>query len=202
MWRFSTERGGIYPRPCSLLPEGSTATGGRGDRPCPQPPRRLPARHRRAGPATLPQPVRSRLDLSILEGHLEQSAHLMASLKLSMACWMVASEAISRRKLAAARVRGVATVAGGGSFEVALGRDGCRPTSTSAPTWGSPTSRPARGSPTSPSIRRRSCGWPADAASSCSSSSVASTADRLPRRRSRPWSRTATAGWTPGRSSW
>ena len=46
----------------------------------------------------------------------------MASLKLPMACWMVASEAISRRKLAAARVRGVATVAGGGSFEVALGQ--------------------------------------------------------------------------------
>jgi phosphosulfolactate synthase len=61
-------------------------------------------------------------DLGTLDGHLEQSAHLMATLKLSMACWMVANEAISRRKLAAARVRGVATVAGGGSFEVALGQ--------------------------------------------------------------------------------
>jgi phosphosulfolactate synthase len=59
-------------------------------------------------------------DLGTLEGHLEQSAHLMATLKLSMACWMVASELVSRRKLAAARARGVATVAGGGSFEVAL----------------------------------------------------------------------------------
>ena len=61
-------------------------------------------------------------DLSILEGHLEQSAHLMATLKLSMVCWMVANQAMSRRKLAAVRVRGVATVAGGGSFEVALGQ--------------------------------------------------------------------------------
>jgi phosphosulfolactate synthase len=59
-------------------------------------------------------------DLGTLEGHLEQSAHLMAILKISMACWMVADEAVSRRKLAAARAHGVATVAGGGPFEVAV----------------------------------------------------------------------------------
>jgi phosphosulfolactate synthase len=62
-------------------------------------------------------------DLGTLQGHLEQSAHLMAILKLSMACWMVASEAVSRAKLAAARRRGVATVAGGGPFEVAVAQD-------------------------------------------------------------------------------
>ena len=62
-------------------------------------------------------------DLGTLEGHLEQSGHLMAILKISMACWMVADEAVSRRKLAAARAHGVATVAGGGPFEVAVAQD-------------------------------------------------------------------------------
>jgi phosphosulfolactate synthase len=59
-------------------------------------------------------------DLGTLEGHLEQSAHLIAILKVSMACWMVANETISRRKLAVARARGVSTVAGGGPFEIAV----------------------------------------------------------------------------------
>jgi phosphosulfolactate synthase len=54
-----------------------------------------------------------------VEAHLEQSAHLMASLKLSMACWMIADEAATRRKIAAARAHGVPTVTGGGPFEVA-----------------------------------------------------------------------------------
>jgi phosphosulfolactate synthase len=62
-------------------------------------------------------------DPGTLEGHLEQSAHLMANLKVSMACWMVADEAVSRRKLAAARGHGVATVAGGGPFEVAVAQE-------------------------------------------------------------------------------
>jgi phosphosulfolactate synthase len=55
-----------------------------------------------------------------LEAHLEQSAHRMATLKLSMACWIVADEAVTRRKIAAARRHGVPTVAGGGPFEVAV----------------------------------------------------------------------------------
>ena len=59
-------------------------------------------------------------DAVTLEGHLEQSAHLMASLKISMACWMVADEMVTRRKLAAAARAGVPTVAGGGPFEVAV----------------------------------------------------------------------------------
>ena len=56
--------------------------------------------------------------------HLEQSAHLMASLKISMACWLVGDEKAYRAKIAAARQRGVTTVSGGGPFEiaVALGR--------------------------------------------------------------------------------
>jgi len=37
-----------------------------------------------------------------LEGHLAQSAHLMAILKVSMACWMVAKEDATRKKVAAA----------------------------------------------------------------------------------------------------
>jgi phosphosulfolactate synthase len=55
-----------------------------------------------------------------LISHLEQSAHLMATLKISMACWLVADEESTRNKVRAARVRNVATVTGGGPFEVAV----------------------------------------------------------------------------------
>jgi phosphosulfolactate synthase len=61
-------------------------------------------------------------DLHTLEGHLDQSAHLMATLKISMACWLIAAEEVTRRKFAAARARGVVTVTGGGPFEVAVAR--------------------------------------------------------------------------------
>src|SRR2546429_2940765 len=55
-----------------------------------------------------------------LESHLEQSSHLMHSLKISMACWQIASETATRRKIAAAHVYNVPTVTGGGPFEVAV----------------------------------------------------------------------------------
>ena len=55
-----------------------------------------------------------------LESHLEQSSHLMASLKISMACWQIANEAATRRKIAAARTHNVPAVTGGGPFEVAV----------------------------------------------------------------------------------
>jgi phosphosulfolactate synthase len=55
-----------------------------------------------------------------LESHLEQSAHLMSILKISMACWIVANEAATRRKVAAAKRHGVPTTTGGGPFEVAV----------------------------------------------------------------------------------
>src|SRR5881275_69167 len=55
-----------------------------------------------------------------VESHLEQSAHLMATLKISMACWMIADEAATRRKIAAAQAHNVPTVTGGGPFEVAV----------------------------------------------------------------------------------
>jgi phosphosulfolactate synthase len=55
-----------------------------------------------------------------LEGHLDQSAHLISILKISMACWMVASEAATRRKIESAKRRRVPTVTGGGPFEVAV----------------------------------------------------------------------------------
>lgn len=55
-----------------------------------------------------------------LEGHLQQSAHLMSILKISMACWMIADESATRRKIAAARHHGVPTVTGGGPFEIAV----------------------------------------------------------------------------------
>lgn len=55
-----------------------------------------------------------------LEGHLDQSARLMATLKISMACWQIADEAATRRKIAAAQAHNVPTVTGGGPFEVAV----------------------------------------------------------------------------------
>lgn len=55
-----------------------------------------------------------------LEGHLEQSSHLFSILKISMACWMIAHERATRRKIAAARQYKVPTVTGGGPFEVAV----------------------------------------------------------------------------------
>jgi phosphosulfolactate synthase len=55
-----------------------------------------------------------------LESHLEQSAHLISILKISMACWLVADERASRRKFETARRLGVPTTTGGGPFEVAV----------------------------------------------------------------------------------
>src|SRR5215469_4176862 len=59
-------------------------------------------------------------DPGTLESHLEQSCHLMAILKVSMACWMVASEEATRRKVGAAKRYRVPTVTGGGPFEIAV----------------------------------------------------------------------------------
>jgi phosphosulfolactate synthase len=59
-------------------------------------------------------------DPATLASHVEQSAHLISILKISMACWIVASEVATRSKLAAARAHGVRTVTGGGPFEVAV----------------------------------------------------------------------------------
>lgn len=58
-----------------------------------------------------------------LEGHLQQSGHLMAILKLSMACWIVAKEDATRHKVAAAKKHQVSTVTGGGPFEIAVAQD-------------------------------------------------------------------------------
>jgi phosphosulfolactate synthase len=54
------------------------------------------------------------------EAHLEQSGHLMSIMKISMACWQVANERATRRKVIAAKKLGVPTVTGGGPFEVAV----------------------------------------------------------------------------------
>jgi phosphosulfolactate synthase len=58
-----------------------------------------------------------------LESHLEQSSHLIAILKVSMACWMVGKEEAVRRKVAAAIKHHVPTVTGGGPFEIAVAQD-------------------------------------------------------------------------------
>src|SRR2546430_10662927 len=55
-----------------------------------------------------------------LEAHLAQSAHLMSTLKISMACWLIADESATRRKIAAARRHGVPTVTAAGRVDVAV----------------------------------------------------------------------------------
>lgn len=73
---------------------------------------------RRLPPATMP--FDPGVAPAVLESHLDQSAGLMHSLKISMACWMIADERATRRKLEAARRAGVPAVAGGGPYEVAV----------------------------------------------------------------------------------
>jgi phosphosulfolactate synthase len=51
----------------------------------------------------------------------------MASLKISMACWLVAAEGSTRRKIAAARAHNVPSVTGGGPFEVAAAQGQLEP---------------------------------------------------------------------------
>lgn len=55
-----------------------------------------------------------------VESHMEQSAHLMATFKLSTAAWMVANESATRRKIAAARAHNIPVVTGGTPFEISV----------------------------------------------------------------------------------
>jgi len=71
----------------------------------------------------LTSPLDPGYDPATLESHLDQSSHLMAVLKISMACWMVANETATRRKVAAARSYNVPTVTGGGPFEIAVAQN-------------------------------------------------------------------------------
>jgi phosphosulfolactate synthase len=78
---------------------------------------------RELGVADLPpltSPFDPGYDPLTLESHLSQSHHLMAAIKISMACWLVAEEEATRRKVAAARDAAVPAVTGGGPFEVAV----------------------------------------------------------------------------------
>lgn len=78
------------------------------------------------GVASLPpltSPFDPGYDPATLESHLEQSSHLMAILKVSMACWLIANEEATRRKVAAARRNYVPTVTGGGPFEIAVAQN-------------------------------------------------------------------------------
>ena len=58
-------------------------------------------------------------DPGTVKEHLRQSAHLMAGIKISMACWQIADEGVTREKIAACKHYGVKTSAGGGPLEVA-----------------------------------------------------------------------------------
>lgn len=75
------------------------------------------------GVLTLPpltSPFDPGYDPVTLESHLEQSSHLMSILKISMACWLVANESATRRKIMTAQWHNVPTVTGGGPFEIAV----------------------------------------------------------------------------------
>lgn len=76
--------------------------------------RRLPPRTCPLDPGYDPDSVLS---------HLRQSGHLMTSLKISTAGWLIADEESTRRKFTAARDHGVATVTGGTPFEIAVHQD-------------------------------------------------------------------------------
>jgi phosphosulfolactate synthase len=58
-------------------------------------------------------------DPHTLISHLDQSAHLISVLKISMACWQVANEKATRMKIDAARRLNLNVCTGGGPFEVA-----------------------------------------------------------------------------------
>ncbi len=73
-----------------------------------------------AGLPPLTSPFDPGYDPNTLEGHLAQSSHLVSILKISMACWLVARETATRRKIATANTYGVPTVTGGGPFEIAV----------------------------------------------------------------------------------
>src|SRR5215475_4003146 len=78
---------------------------------------------RRIGVADMPaatSPFDPGYDPGTVGSHLEQSFHLMSILKISMACWMIANERSTRKKIALARQYGVPTVTGGGPFEIAV----------------------------------------------------------------------------------
>ena len=62
-----------------------------------------------------------------VESHLEQSHHMMSVLKISMACWLIADEGCTRRKIAAAKKYKVPTTTGGGPFEVAMAQGQLEP---------------------------------------------------------------------------
>ncbi|HWB85963.1 MAG TPA: phosphosulfolactate synthase [Bryobacteraceae bacterium] len=59
-------------------------------------------------------------DPMTVQSHIEQSSHLIAILKVSMACWIIAKEDATLHKVAAAMKHGVPTVTGGGPFEIAV----------------------------------------------------------------------------------
>jgi len=59
-------------------------------------------------------------DPATLISHLEQSSHLISTLKISMACWLVAKESATRAKVRAARKLKVLVCTGGGPFEIAV----------------------------------------------------------------------------------
>jgi phosphosulfolactate synthase len=77
----------------------------------------------RIGVARLPattSPFDPGYDPMTLASHLQQSRELISILKLSMGCWLIATESATRAKVAAAKANGVPVTTGGGPFEIAV----------------------------------------------------------------------------------
>ncbi len=85
----------------------------------------------------LTMPLDPGYDPATLEGHLGQSGHLMARLKISMACWIIAQEASTRRKVAAVHDHGLEAITGGGPLEIATAQGYWSLISTFAPSTAS-----------------------------------------------------------------
>jgi phosphosulfolactate synthase len=62
-------------------------------------------------------------DEATFTAHVQQSAHLLFLLKLSMATWLIAAEPVLHRKVLSAHLGGLRIVAGGGPFEIAVALD-------------------------------------------------------------------------------
>lgn len=78
---------------------------------------------RRIGVPDLPPmscPFDPGYDPATFQAHLLQSSHLMEMMKISMACWQICNEQVTRWKVATCAEFGVPTVSGGGPFEVAV----------------------------------------------------------------------------------
>ena len=134
------------------------------------------------------------------EGHLVQSSHLMAQMKISMATWQVCDEDVARWKVAACASYGVPTVTGGGPFEIAVQQGQLPLYLDLVADMGVGRIEAGEGFTDMPLPPKEVMRLAEDAASRCSSSSARSTTAPSPAMSSRASSSRAGIGSTPVRS--